>query len=39
LEEVISEMGTMFGAAEAGTEGVGAEGLDETFKKATEFMN
>ena len=38
LEEVISEMGTMFGATE-GTEGAGAEGLDETFKKATEFMN
>jgi hypothetical protein len=38
LEEVISEMGTMFGAAEA-AEGAGAEGLDETFKKATEFMN
>jgi hypothetical protein len=38
LEEVISEMGSMFGAAEA-AEGAGAEGLDETFKKATEFMN
>jgi hypothetical protein len=38
LEEVISEMGTMFGAAEA-AEGASAEGLDETFKKATEFMN
>lgn len=44
LEEVIGEMGTMFGNAEAaaaaaagdkGTE----EGLDETFKKASEFMN
>jgi len=41
LEEVISEMGTMFGAAEAAeaAEGASAEGLDETFKKATEFMN
>jgi hypothetical protein len=50
LEEVISEMGTMFGNAEAAEAaaaaaaaaangGAGAEGLDETFKKATEFMN
>jgi hypothetical protein len=47
LEEVIGEMGSMFGAAEAGAAGGaggagaegGAEGLDETFKKATEFMN
>ena len=47
LEEVIGEMGSMFGNAEAGTGGTGAaggaaggaEGLDETFKKATEFMN
>ena len=49
LEEVIGEMGSMFGAAEAGAAGAagtgtgagagGAEGLDETFKKATEFMN
>jgi hypothetical protein len=46
LEEVISEMGTMFGNAEAAAAaaagangGEGTEGLDETFKKATEFMN
>jgi hypothetical protein len=44
LEEVIGEMGSMFGsgaggAAEGGAESAGAEGLDETFKKATEFMN
>jgi hypothetical protein len=45
LEEVISEMGTMFGNAEAAEAaaaangGAGTEGLDETFKKATEFMN
>ena len=48
LEEVIGEMGSMFGAAEAGAAAGaagagaaagGAEGLDETFKKATEFMN
>ena len=48
LEEVIGEMGSMFGAsgddAGAGAGGGGggggsAEGLDETFKKATEFMN
>jgi hypothetical protein len=49
LEEVIREMGTMFGNAEAaeaaaaganGGEGTeGTEGFDETFKKATEFMN
>ena len=42
LEEVIGEMGSMFGASggadDAGAGG-GAEGLDETFKKATEFMN
>jgi hypothetical protein len=43
LEEVIGEMGSMFGAsggaddAEGGSGG--AEGLDDTFKKATEFMN
>ena len=37
LEEVIGEMGTMFGNA---GEGAGASaGLDETFKKATDFMN
>ena len=45
LEEVIGEMGSMFGGAEAGTAGAGAgaaggaEGLDETLKKATEFMS
>ena len=45
LEEVIGEMGSMFGASggadDAGAGGAvgGAEGLDETFKKATEFMN
>ena len=43
LEEVIGEMGSMFGGnAEAGAgggAGAAGEGLDETFKKATEFMN
>ena len=43
LEEVISEMGDMFGNAEGaaagGAGGQSAEGLDETFKKASEFMN
>ena len=41
LEEVISEMGTMFGNAEAGegASGAAAAGLDETFKNATDFMN
>jgi hypothetical protein len=46
LEEVIGEMGSMFGAgtgaggAADGTDGsTGTEGLDDTFKKATEFMN
>ena len=42
LEEVIGEMGSMFGNAEAGATGgagAGAAGLDETFKKATDFMN
>jgi hypothetical protein len=46
LEEVIGEMGAMFGsggeasgAAGAESGAAGAEGLDETFKKATEFMN
>jgi len=49
LEEVIGEMGSMFGAsggaggaadADGSSAGAaGAEGLDETFKKATEFMN
>jgi hypothetical protein len=36
LEEVISEMGSMFGGAEDGS---APPNLDETFKKATEFMN
>jgi len=41
LEEVISEMGSMFGNAEAvaANEDTGAEGFDEKFKKASEFMN
>ena len=43
LEEVISEMGDMFGnatgAAAGAAGGQSAEGLDETFKKASEFMN
>ena len=41
LEEVIGEMGSMFGASggAGASEGAGTEGLDETFKKATEFMN
>lgn len=44
LEEVIGEMGSMFGdsaeaSAGAGAGGAAGEGLDETFKKATEFMN
>ena len=36
LEEVIGEMGSMFGGAEDGS---APPNLDETFKKATEFMN
>jgi hypothetical protein len=39
LEEVIGEMGTMFGNAGEGAAATGAAGLDETFKKATDFMN
>jgi hypothetical protein len=46
LEEVIGEMGSMFGnaesaesAASAANGDAGAEGFDETFKKASEFMN
>ena len=44
LEEVIGEMGSMFGdsaeaSASAGADGAAGEGLDETFKKATDFMN
>ena len=38
LEEVISEMGDMFGTAGASADGQ-PPNLDETFKKATEFMN
>jgi hypothetical protein len=37
LEEVIGEMGSMFGNAGDGT--AAAAGLDDTFKKATDFMN
>ena len=43
LEEVIGEMGSMFGASGGADDAEGgsgsAEGLDDTFKKATEFMN
>ena len=42
LEEVIGEMGDMFGNAEGAAgaaAGQNTEGLDETFKKASEFMN
>ena len=39
LEEVIGEMGSMFGASGDAAGTAGTEGLDETFKKATEFMN
>ena len=41
LEEVIGEMGSMFGnAADGNASGEGAgPGMDESFKKATEFMN
>ena len=39
LEEVIGEMGSMFGNSEPGGEGTSQPNLDETFKKATEFMN
>ena len=38
LEEVIGEMGSMFGSAD-GVDGSQPPNLDETFKKATEFMN
>ena len=38
LEEVIGEMGSMFGGAD-GADGSQQPNLDETFKKATEFMN
>ena len=38
LEEVIGEMGEMFGTAGASADGQ-PPNLDETFKKATEFMN
>ena len=39
LEEVIGEMGSMFGNAADGNASSSAEGMDESFKKATEFMN
>jgi hypothetical protein len=43
LEEVIGEMGSMFGNSADGTaSGTGAgsaEGMEDSFKKATEFMN
>jgi hypothetical protein len=41
LEEVIGEMGSMFGDSAEASAGAGAagEGIDETFKKATAFMN
>jgi hypothetical protein len=43
LEEVIGEMGSMFGSdaasASASAGASSTEGLDESFKKATEFMN
>jgi hypothetical protein len=42
LEEVIGEMGSMFGNNADGSasgSGTSAEGMDESFKKATEFMN
>ena len=41
LEEVIGEMGSMFGDSAEASAGAGAagEGMDETFKKATAFMN
>jgi hypothetical protein len=38
LEEVIGEMGTMFGASD-NADAAGTEGLDESFKKATAFMS
>ena len=38
LEEVIGEMGSMFGSAD-GADGSQPPNLDDTFKKATEFMN
>ena len=42
LEEVIGEMGSMFGNSATGEEADGSTprpNLDDTFKKATEFMN
>ena len=39
LEEVIGEMGSMFGNAADANGTASAEGMDESFKKATEFMN
>jgi hypothetical protein len=39
LEEVIGEMGSMFGNAADANGTASGEGMDESFKKATEFMN
>jgi hypothetical protein len=42
LEEVIGEMGSMFGNVTEGSSSgatAGAEGMEDSFKKATEFMN
>jgi hypothetical protein len=39
LEEVIGEMGTMFGMDGSASEQGQPPNLEETFKKATEFMN
>lgn len=39
LEEVIGEMGAMFGGAENNGSTPSRPNMDETFKKATEFMN
>lgn len=39
LEEVIGEMGSMFGNAADANGTTSGEGMDESFKKATEFMN
>jgi len=39
LEEVIGEMGSMFGASDGADGSQQHPNLDETFKKATEFMN
>ena len=39
LEEVIGEMGSMFGNVGDGGASAGAEGMEDSFKKATDFMN